>query len=229
MTLANFLFTTHKRQLTKFAFTLAETLVVMGIIGVVAALTIPNLNQSTGNREKVVKVKKIYSNLEDAFGRAVAVYGPYDTWFNGLSTNKEKETRIGQRITEFMKLSKDCGYVETSANNTCWPNATGYSIITADGTGISLGLVYTRIDIDGSKGSNSEGKDRFYFHITDNGIIPFGRDSRTSPLTSCSSGGGSYCADWIIEMGNMDYLKTNSQGKCPNGKTLDWTTNTSCN
>ena len=44
MTLANSLFTTHKRQLTKFAFTLAETLVVMGIIGVVAALTIPNLN-----------------------------------------------------------------------------------------------------------------------------------------------------------------------------------------
>ena len=35
------------------AFTLAETLVVMGIIGVVAALTIPNLNQSTGDREKV--------------------------------------------------------------------------------------------------------------------------------------------------------------------------------
>lgn len=28
----------------KIAFTLAETLIVMGIIGVVAALTIPNLN-----------------------------------------------------------------------------------------------------------------------------------------------------------------------------------------
>ena len=40
------------------AFTLAETLVVMGIIGVVAALTIPNLNQSTGDREKVARLKK---------------------------------------------------------------------------------------------------------------------------------------------------------------------------
>ncbi len=56
----------------KSAFTLAETLIVMGIIGVVAALTLPNLNSSTGDKEKVVKLKKIYSNLEDAFGRAKA-------------------------------------------------------------------------------------------------------------------------------------------------------------
>ena len=37
------------------AFTLAETLVVMGIIGVVAALTIPNLNQATGEKEIVAR------------------------------------------------------------------------------------------------------------------------------------------------------------------------------
>ena len=46
------------------AFTLAETLIVMGIIGVVAALTLPNLNSSTGDKEKVAKVKKVYSNFE---------------------------------------------------------------------------------------------------------------------------------------------------------------------
>ena len=39
-----------------FAFTLAETLIVMGIIGVVAALTIPNLNSSTADKEKVAKL-----------------------------------------------------------------------------------------------------------------------------------------------------------------------------
>ena len=61
-----------------FAFTLAETLIVMGIIGVVAALTIPNLNSSTADKEKVAKLQKIYSNLEDAFGRATAVYGPIE-------------------------------------------------------------------------------------------------------------------------------------------------------
>ena len=56
-------FTTHSSLFTNLAFTLAETLIVMGIIGVVAALTLPNLNSSTGDKEKVVKVKKIYQNL----------------------------------------------------------------------------------------------------------------------------------------------------------------------
>ena len=74
----------------KKAFTLAETLIVMGIIGVVAALTLPNLNSSTGDKEKVAKVKKIYQNLNDAFGRAQAVYGPYNEWF----VNDAKEQSV---------------------------------------------------------------------------------------------------------------------------------------
>ena len=52
-------FMNYKKSLKKFlAFTLAETLIVMGIIGIVSALTLPNLNSSTGEKEKVAKVKK---------------------------------------------------------------------------------------------------------------------------------------------------------------------------
>ncbi len=222
--------TTHNSLVKAIAFTLAETLVVMGIIGVVAALTIPNLNQSTGDREKVAKVKKLYSNLEDAFGRAVAVYGPYDTWLNGLSEDEEKITRIGQRIAEFMKVSKDCGYVDDSNNNTCIRN-TGYSIISADGTGIAIysqGLLF--VDIDGpNKGKNQGGHDIFAFDLTNEGVIPLKDTASDSmPLGSCGGSAGSTgCTAWVIEMGNMDYLKLNDN-KCPNGTELDWTTNTSC-
>ena len=101
--------TTHHSLVKAIAFTLAETLVVMGIIGVVAALTIPNLNQSTGDREKVAKVKKIYANLEDAFGRATAVYGNIDTWCTNLPNNVTCSQRVADRLKEFMKVSKDCG------------------------------------------------------------------------------------------------------------------------
>lgn len=62
------------------AFTLAETLIVMGIIGIVSALTLPNLNSSTGEKEKVAKVKKLYQNLTDAYGRMEAIYGPVNEW-----------------------------------------------------------------------------------------------------------------------------------------------------
>ena len=66
------------KKITKLlAFTLAETLIVMGIIGVVAALTIPNLNSSTADKEKVAKLKKVYSNLNDAIGRSEAVLWKY--------------------------------------------------------------------------------------------------------------------------------------------------------
>ena len=218
--------TTHNSLVKAIAFTLAETLVVMGIIGVVAALTIPNLNQSTGDREKVAKVKKLYSNLEDAFGRAVAVYGPYDTWLNGLSTIEEKSTRIGQRITEFMKLSKDCGYVNDYNNNTCFKEHTAYSVITADGTAIAIDSNTDSItfDIDGSnKGKNDLGFDTFRFDLTNDGVIPDGCEQ--SMLME--SGRYSNATCWIIQNGNMDYLKTNGN-VCPNGKELDWTTNTSC-
>ena len=91
------------------SFTLAETLIVMGIIGVVAALTLPNLNSSTGDKEKVAKLQKIYSNLQDAFGRAEAVYGPYDEWFINDGNDSDKKTkRTFERISEFMKYSKVC-------------------------------------------------------------------------------------------------------------------------
>lgn len=93
----------------KFAFTLAETLIVIGIIGVVSALTLPNLNQSTGNKEKVAKLKKIYQNLNDAHGRAEAVYGPIDTWFSKDNNNAAYAKRYSDRILEFMKVSKNCG------------------------------------------------------------------------------------------------------------------------
>ena len=62
------------------AFTLAETLVVMGIIGVVAALTIPNLSSSTANKENVARVQKAYSTLNEAFERVQAEYGNIQRW-----------------------------------------------------------------------------------------------------------------------------------------------------
>ncbi len=93
------------------AFTLAETLIVMGVIGVVAALTIPNLNSSTNNMEKITKVKKIYAELNEAQERAIAVYGPIENWFMNDNCNSEDlacRQRYFDRIVEFMKVTKTC-------------------------------------------------------------------------------------------------------------------------
>lgn len=41
------------------AFTLAEVLITLGIIGVVAAMTMPSLIQNTKEKEAISKLKKI--------------------------------------------------------------------------------------------------------------------------------------------------------------------------
>ena len=46
-----------------YAFTLAEILITLGIIGVVAGLTIPGLIQSYQKQQTVAKLKKVYAIL----------------------------------------------------------------------------------------------------------------------------------------------------------------------
>lgn len=81
------------------------------------------------------------------------------------------------------------------------------------------------IDIDGqNKGKNKDGNDQFIFDVTDQGIYPEGIDE--DKLKEYCFGKG-YCTRWVVENGNMDYLKAGSDGKCPNGVQLSWT-KTSC-
>ncbi len=106
-------------------------------------------------------------------------------------------TRFGNRITEFMKVSKNCGY---GANNSCHKMSTskflngtvygkagdtGYTFILAEGSSVAIMVANSiEIDIDGpNKGSNILGKDlfAFIFDDSDNGSLkPYGADNTFS-------------------------------------------------
>lgn len=238
----------------KLAFTLAETLVVMGIIGVVAALTIPNLNQSTGNKEKVAKLQKIYANLDDAFGRAVATYGSIPKWFVNLGQDDNASVVTANRIGDFLKINKTCvdgesgcfasGLYKAGQGNTAIGFQKAYLL--ADGTAVNFFIYDTTctsglsdgecgsitVDIDGPKGVNSYGIDTFVFIISKSGIIPAGGQNTSEGATLESLQSRCFdtrfnCAGWVIANGNMDYLKADAEGVCPNGTELSWE-NTSC-
>ena len=114
-------------NLKKSAFTLAETLIVIGIIGVIASLTIPSLSNETNSKEAVTKLKKTQAILEDAYGRAEAQYGPLSDW-----TTVDTKT-FTQRMTGSMKLSKVCS--TTAADTGCFGNlATANFLKPSDGT-----------------------------------------------------------------------------------------------
>ena len=221
------------------AFTLAETLIVMGIIGIVSALTLPNLNSSTGEKEKVAKVKKLYQNLDDAYGRATSVYGPIDEWFVNDADDEAKTKRFAERMTEFMKVSKNCQFGEgcfskgtsyqpdgSKMDDNYYSSMSGfYMVILADGS--SLGFGYgaepgkrIRVDIDGpNKGKNQIGNDLFDFNIDDEKtLIPA---VNLQGLTGNFTKGDAweYATAWVIQNGNLDYLKCDD---------LNWETKTSC-
>ena len=232
------------------AFTLAEVLIVIGIIGVVAALTLPNLNHATGDKETVTRVKKIYASLTDAFDRAQVIYGPFNEWNKDINLYSdendvyygydEASRRVGQRISEFLKVSKDCEfdegcfssapllYVDGSVNNdNDLENLQGsaqnpyYMVLLSDGTSIAFNLNGgIRVDIDGpNKGKNQDGIDRFSFEIYDNNNLkPSPNSDNALELT------GTYndylYTWWIIQNDNLDYLR------CPGE--LNWETKTSC-
>ena len=54
------------------AFTLAEVLVTLAIIGVVTALTIPSVIARYQEKQTVAAVRKFYSEASDAYNRAIA-------------------------------------------------------------------------------------------------------------------------------------------------------------
>jgi len=206
----------------------------MGIIGVVAALTLPNLNSSTGDREKVAKVKKIYQNLNDANGRAVAVYGPLKEWDNYSTCKNNVDEFQGcylVLLSDFLKISKkkcedtiilaDGSEISISGYSENCTGTGGYNNSLSDICSDELA-----IDIDGSdKGKNEGGQDIFRFEISDsNGIVP-----HYCSVSNCMRYKDEYCTFWVIDYGNMDYLKTDIDGKCKNSSiVLDGVNNTTC-
>ena len=84
----------------KKGFTLAEVLITLAIVGVVAALTIPTLLANTGARRYATQYKKVVSTLKQALLLGVAHYdvdlsGLSATCKNGASDTIEDKTICG--------------------------------------------------------------------------------------------------------------------------------------
>lgn len=225
------------------AFTLAEVLVTLGVVGIIAALTIPQLMTATNYKETVTSVKEAYSILSQAYKMTEKDYGDASHWY--LNDNVADAINL---LKPNLKVLNDC----TDKSAGCLPTALeglGSGSWTADGQypalilsngmsltasthnadcdsnfgdSISLQHVcqYFVVDTNGLKGPNTHGRDLFGFYLTQYGFIPTGGGMQTSDydfsnncINNNSTGLG--CTAWVIANENLDYIK------CPND--IGWT------
>ena len=57
----------HSKDFKRFAFTLAETLITLTIIGIIAAMTVPNIINNANQHAYISKYRKTYSVLKNAW------------------------------------------------------------------------------------------------------------------------------------------------------------------
>lgn len=207
------------------AFTLAEVLITLAIIGVVAALTIPGLITAYKRHRIATQVEKAFSTINQAIRLSETENGEMETWDKSLSSVEfiDKYFRPYIKIMQICKGVGSCGY-KTYPWRYLNGNRGAYDSPFNEGRVpfISMdGILYTFafrsaysymdndktiiIDINGSDMPNRFGHDVFFFYRIEeaDSIIPYGADKGTAAINrSCSSGGdGMYCAAIIRENG----------------------------
>ena len=211
----------------EYGFTLAEILITLVIIGVIAAFTIPTLINNTKKQEYVAGLKKANSVLSQALYKM--------TENNAYPVGDYSYLNESNFIDEFAKVVSTVKKCDTFAEcfdkgqfgykalgNYTVSISLGKSVITSDGQmysfvapqniyGISqedadntTGRII--VDINGGKNPNQLGYDLFLFYLVKNkGIIPAGSNSTAECDNSSGSAAGWTCAARVLKENAMNY------------------------
>ena len=207
-------------------FTLAETLIALVIIGVIAALTVPSLINKTQNQETVSKLKKAYSTFSQVTNSIIAEKGTPRASYGGWATTKDD---IYEIYKKYLINAKDCGsvpgcftqeYFKTlaGAKTGNWDTTEGYKkLVLSDGTqvifenwihadcngdanGSTNWCARIFVDLNGSKKPNIVGRDVFGFVIKEKSLQPIGCDTY-----SCEGTYGFGCTCKILKEEAINY------------------------
>lgn len=110
-------FSSHRADFKKVAFTLAEVLVTLGIIGVVTAITIPTLVNNIQDRHFKALWKKTFATVSLAFNQGINdndLIIPTTENFDSFSNNAKLSAEIYYRTFVKLNASKFC---VTGVNN----------------------------------------------------------------------------------------------------------------
>ena len=158
----------------KLAFTLAEVLITLGIIGIVAAMTIPTLITSYQKEVTVQRLKQMYSIINQA---AKMYTNDTEAEFGSFDTQLTPKEFFEKYFSSYLKVVQTC-----EPASECYKNETPvavdrktqidlppYMVALLNGTFVGYfshagGTVFY-VDINGKSKPNRSGRDIFYFYL----------------------------------------------------------------
>lgn len=170
----------------KIAFTLAEILIVLGIIGIIAEMTIPTVMHNVEIQIYATSLQKFYSSATQALTLMANDYGcPGDFACTGVFSSDADY--LGKAIKPYFKIIKDCG-TDSSGNTSCFPSiinnaydgtggtynsnaVTSYKFVTADGMSVYINTAGGNCNTNYSNSGNGPmSKFCGWIHVDTNGL-----------------------------------------------------------
>jgi len=195
------------------------------IIGVIAALTVPNLLQIYKKHQVETSVKEAYSILSNAIKISESENGPATEW-NFDYTSENNVNFAEKYLLPYLKVNRNCKFKQS--NNECFGkiidldkqehSITGYNIILANGMSLlsqvgGWGTCRMFVDIDGPKrGKGIIGHDVFVFSLLNKDAYA-NYKMTFSPGAATASWGTNYYAT----NSNVEDLLTTVLGACKEG------------
>lgn len=100
------------------AFTLAEVLVTLGIIGIVAAMTLTSLIENYQKKQTAMRLKEAYSLLNQAVQQSELVNGEINSWNFGTAHGDFAEG-INSAALAFQNVYAKMTACDISLNHIC--------------------------------------------------------------------------------------------------------------
>lgn len=178
----------------KKAFTMAEVLITLGIIGIVAAMTMPGVIKGYQKEQMANQLKKVYSVMQQALQRAEVDYEGVEFWNFSLRANEFTDMYIKpyyQILTDYDNTDFPSDYhtycLDGRECDSYGAFQSSSRIILNDGTLLAfhparnttpdgpINVITIIADINGFKKPNQYGRDIFMFSAeASKGIRPYG-------------------------------------------------------